>query len=54
MMTDALRTLGKMSYAFDVMFLTSSEFEKHKNIPGAVARYAFKEGRVIYEKNSQE
>jgi len=50
MMTDVLRTLGKMDYAFDVMILTSEEFEKHRNIPGTVARYASKEGKVLYEK----
>jgi HEPN domain-containing protein len=54
MMTDALRTLEKMNYAFDVMFLTSNEFEKHKNIPGTVARYAFKEGKILYEKINQD
>jgi len=50
MMTDALRVLGRMDYAFDVMILTSNEFEKHKNIPGTVARYAFEEGKKLYEK----
>jgi predicted nucleotidyltransferase len=50
MMTDILRALGRMNYAFEVMILTSEEFERHKNIPGTVARYAFKEGKVLYEK----
>lgn len=50
MMTDALRSLGKMNYAFDVIFLTSDEFEKNKNIPGTVARYAYKEGKILYER----
>lgn len=50
MMTDALRSLGKMRYAFDVIILTSDEFEENKFIPGTIARYAFKEGKVIYER----
>ena len=50
MMTDALRSLGRMKYAFDIMILTSREYEENKYIPGTIARYAFKEGKVIYEK----
>jgi predicted nucleotidyltransferase len=50
MMTDALRSLGKMDFAFDIVILSSEEFEKHKTIPGTVARYAYKEGRILYEK----
>jgi len=50
MMTDVLRTLGRMKYAFDVIILTLDEFEEHKYIPGTVARYAFKEGKIIYER----
>ena len=50
MMTDALRSLGKMKFAFDVIILTADEFEENRYIPGTIARYAFKEGKVIYEK----
>ena len=50
MMTDILRALGRMNYAFEVMILTSEEFERHKDIPGTVARYAFKEGKILYGK----
>jgi predicted nucleotidyltransferase len=50
MMTDILRSLGKMNYAFDVIILTADEFEEHKYIPGTVARYAYKEGKIIYER----
>jgi predicted nucleotidyltransferase len=50
MMTDALRSLGKMDFAFDVVILSREEFEKHKTIPGTVARYAYKEGSILYEK----
>ena len=50
MMTDVLRSLGRMEFAFDVIILKSDEFEKHKNIPGTVARYAFKDGKILYER----
>jgi len=50
MMTDALRSLGKLGYAFDVIFLSSVEYEENKSIPGTIARYAFKDGKVIYER----
>jgi uncharacterized protein len=50
MMTDVFRALGRMNYAFDVIILTIEEFEKHREIPGTVARYAYKEGKILYEK----
>lgn len=50
LITDVLRALGKMHYAFDVIILTSDEFERNKNFPGTPARYAFKEGITLYEK----
>jgi predicted nucleotidyltransferase len=50
MITDALRSLGKMNYAFDVIILTADEFKAHKNIPGTIARYAFEEGKILYER----
>jgi predicted nucleotidyltransferase len=50
MMTDVLRSLGKMKNAFDVVILTPDEFDEHKLIPGTIARYAFKEGKIIYER----
>lgn len=50
MMTDVLRNLGKMKYAFDVVILTKKEYDDSKIIPGTVARYAFREGKIIYER----
>lgn len=50
MMTDIFRTLGRLGYAFDVIILTSDEFRRLKNIPGTIAKYAFKEGKVLYER----
>lgn len=50
MMTDVLRSLGKMKSAFDVVILTPNEFDENKLIPGTIARYAFMEGKIIYER----
>jgi len=50
MMTDAFRLLGKLKYAFDIIILTPDEFENNKVIPGTTARYAFKDGTILYEK----
>ena len=39
-----------IEYAFDVIILTEAEFEKDKKYPGAIARYASKEGVILYER----
>ncbi|PIP76218.1 MAG: DNA polymerase subunit beta [Ignavibacteria bacterium CG22_combo_CG10-13_8_21_14_all_37_15] len=41
--------LMQLNYAFDVIILTENEFERDKKYPGTVARYATKEGIVLYE-----
>ncbi|MBU0566889.1 nucleotidyltransferase domain-containing protein [bacterium] len=41
--------LDSLDYAFDILILTSEEFECNRFIPGTIARYASQEGRVIYE-----
>jgi len=43
-------TLLPINYAFDVIILTEAEFEKDKKYPGTVARYATKEGIILYER----
>lgn len=43
-------SLLSINYAFDVIILTRKEFERDKKYPGTVARYATKEGVVLYEK----
>jgi hypothetical protein len=35
--------------ATDVIILTPEEFERDRQIPGTVARPAWREGRVLYE-----
>lgn len=48
LMVEMDRALKGLNYARDIIILSSTEFEKDKLIAGTVARYAFKEGRVIY------
>ena len=43
------RTLDALNYGFDILISTSEEFERDRFIPGTVARYAFQDGKVIYE-----
>ena len=45
-MDEALEGMG---LARDIVILTPEEFETDKNIPGTVARYAWKEGSPLYD-----
>jgi len=47
-MYKALRGLG---VAKDIVVLTPEEFERDRQIPGTIARPAWLEGRVIYERS---
>lgn len=42
--------LSDLRIAFDIMVLTPREFELGKQIPGTIARPAWLEGKVIYER----
>ncbi len=42
-------SLLPISYAFDVIILNFNEFERDKKYPGTIARYASKEGEILYE-----
>lgn len=42
--------LLSINYAFDVIILSNEEFERDKKYPGTVARYASKEGILLYER----
>jgi predicted nucleotidyltransferase len=48
LMLEMDRALKGLNYARDIVILSSIEFEKDKMIAGTIARYAFKEGRIIY------
>ena len=42
------RSLRGVEMATDVIILTPEEFERDRQIPGTVARPAWREGRVLY------
>ncbi len=42
------RALKGLPIARDIMVLTPEEFERDRQIPGTVARPAWKEGKVLY------
>ena len=48
LMVDMDRALKGLNYARDIIILSSTEFENDKLIAGTIARYASKEGRIIY------
>jgi len=40
--------LEDLDCAFDIMILTPQEFQRDRQIPGTIGRYAQQEGRVLY------
>ena len=48
LVVDMDRALKGLNYARDIIILSSTEFENDKLIAGTIARYASKEGRIIY------
>lgn len=53
MMTEMARALDDMGFSKDIVVVTPDEFEVDKDIPGTIARYASKEGRLLYERKRQ-
>ena len=49
LMVEMDKALTGLNYARDIIILSAAEFEKDKLIIGTLARYASREGRVIYE-----
>jgi predicted nucleotidyltransferase len=43
-------SLEGLKLARDIIVLSEEEFDSDKNIPGTIARYAFKEGKILYAK----
>ena len=48
-MREIRRSLLSFDFAFDIIAVTPEEFERDKNIPGTIARYASQEGITLYE-----
>lgn len=44
------RALKGLGLARDIIILTPEEYERDRNIPGTIARPAWKEGKVLYER----
>lgn len=42
------KRLLEIEYAFDIIVMTTKEFELDKNIPGTISRYASIEGQILY------
>lgn len=47
------RSLWGLGLARDIVVLAPEEFEDEKEIPGTIARYAYQEGKILYERNSK-
>jgi predicted nucleotidyltransferase len=53
MMAEMDGALRGLSIATDIVVTTPDEFEEDKQIPGTVARYVSKEGRLLYERKQR-
>jgi len=51
LMVEMDRALGELDYAFDILILTPKEFQRDRNIAGTIGRYAWQQGRTIYEQS---
>ena len=50
MMVEMDRSLKGLEVARDIMVLSNDEYERDREIPGTIARPAWKEGRLLYER----
>jgi len=50
MMVAMDRAMRGLNIARDIMVLSPKEFESNRFIPGTVARYAWRQGKLLYEK----
>ncbi len=50
MMVEMDRAMRGLNIARDIMVLSPREFESNRFIPGTVARSAWQQGRMLYEK----
>lgn len=44
-------SLEGLKLARDIIVISNKEYESEKMIPGTIARYAYKEGKILFEKN---
>ncbi len=53
LMVEMDSALSGLGIAKDIVVFTPKEFEEDKDIPGTIARYAVKEGRLLYERKQK-
>jgi len=53
LMVEMDSALSGLGIAKDIVVITPKEFEEDKDIPGTIARYAVKEGRLLYERKQK-
>lgn len=46
------RSLRGLGFARDIVVMSPEEFERDRHIPGTLARPAWREGKILYEKES--
>jgi uncharacterized protein len=51
LMVDIDRALRDFKFSLDITVLRPREFEMDRNIPGTIARPAYLEGEILYERN---
>ena len=51
MMVAMDRALRGLKVSRDIVILTQEEFERDRKIPGTIARPAWLEGKILYERN---
>lgn len=51
MMAEMISEIDGLGFPKDVVVITPEEYETDKDIPGTIARYVSKEGRLLYERN---
>ena len=50
MMVEMDRALAGLGFARDIVVLTPEEYRRDRRIPGTVARPAWREGKVLYDR----
>jgi len=52
MMVEMDLALNGLGIARDIVILTPEEYERDREIPGTIARPAFLEGKVLYDRSA--
>ncbi|MCK5057289.1 MAG: nucleotidyltransferase domain-containing protein [Candidatus Aminicenantes bacterium] len=52
LMVEMDRAVSSFRKPVDIIIQTAEEYEKNRLIPGTIARYAFLEGKILYERET--